>query len=434
MGGMVSQTVLNLVDTAMVGSLGTTPLAGVGLASYLNVVSLAFLMGIAAAVQAKASHQIGAGRPDEAALPLNGGLVLCVVSALPFMGGMILFAPEILRALNPDPAVTEIATPYLQVRQLGVAAAGVNFVFRGYWNAVERPHLYVGTLLLVHATNIGLNWVLIFGHLGAPALGAVGAGAASAIAMFVGTSCHLLLAARHAREAGFLRARPSRALFRDLIRLAIPAGAQSLFFFLGMASFFAMVGRLSAEALAAATVLMNLSLAWILPANAFGLAATSFAGQAVGAADPVDADRWVRQVARLAAGVVGGLALPAVFVPELFLTTFLPEASALALARLPLQVTAASITFEAVGIVMLNAHFGVGAMRRVFVVSTASLWLFCVPSAAAALLVGAPFFVVWSIWVAYRMLLAGAMAWSWRRRDWVAARVGDPALSEVAAP
>ncbi|NIV76137.1 MAG: MATE family efflux transporter, partial [Gammaproteobacteria bacterium] len=48
MGGMVSQTVLNLVDTAMVGRLGTTPLAATGLASYVNVVSIAFLMGIAA--------------------------------------------------------------------------------------------------------------------------------------------------------------------------------------------------------------------------------------------------------------------------------------------------------------------------------------------------------------------------------------------------
>ncbi|NIV76136.1 MAG: MATE family efflux transporter, partial [Gammaproteobacteria bacterium] len=89
--------------------------------------------------------------------------------------------------------------PYLQVRQLGVVAVGINFVFRGYWNAVERPRLYVCTLLLIHATNIFLNWVLIFGNLGAPALGATGAGCASAAAVTVGAVSHLTLAHRYAR-------------------------------------------------------------------------------------------------------------------------------------------------------------------------------------------------------------------------------------------
>ena len=305
-----------------------------------------------------------------------------------------------------------------------MVAVGINFVFRGYWNAVERPRLYLRTLLLVHATNIFLNWVLIFGNLGAPALGAVGAGAASAIAVSVGAISHLYLATRYARGAGFLRARPDGPLFGELVRLAIPAGVQQLLFCVGMASFFAIVGRVSAEALAAGTVLMNLSLAWILPANAFGLAAASFAGQAFGADDPNDADRWARQVARLAALIVGVLALPAVFVPDWIVSVFLPDASAVALARWPLQITAATIALEAVGIVMLNAHFGVGAMRRVLTLSALALWGFCVPTAAlVGPVLGAPFVWVWSVWVAYRMLMAAAMFWSWRRRDWV--RVTD---------
>ncbi len=419
MGGMVSQTVLNLVDTAMVGRLGTIPLAATGLASYVNVISVAFLMGIASGVQAKAAQRVGGGLAHDAALPLNAGLILTAVLALPFAAAMIGFAPDILSMLSRDDEVTAIATPYLQVRQLGVAAVGINFVFRGYWNAVERPRLYLSTLLLVHATNIFLNWVLIFGHLGAPALGAVGAGAASAVAVWFGSALHLYLATRYARAAGFARARPRGPLFAELVRLAIPAGVQQLLFFLGMASFFAIVGRVSAQALAATTVLMNLSLAWILPANAFGLAAASFAGQAFGAGDTADADRWVWQVARLGAVIVAVLALPALVVPDLILGGFLPEADAVGLARRPLQLTAATIGIEAVGIVMLNAHFGVGAMRRVLTLSTIALWVFCVPAAGfAGPVAGAPFFAVWGVWVTYRVLLAFAMTWSWRRRDW----------------
>jgi putative MATE family efflux protein len=431
MGGMVSQTVLNLVDTAMVGRLGTTPLAATGLASYVNVVSVAFLMGIAAGVQAKSSHRIGRGRSHEAALPLNAGLLLCIGIALPITAAMIYFAPAILALLNDDAEIKAIATPYLQIRQIGVAAVGINFVFRGYWNAVERPRLYLRTLLLVHATNIVLNWVLIFGHFGSPAFGAVGAGAASAVAVWVGAASHFYLASRYARRDGFFRSRPTPALFGEIAKLAIPAGAQQLLFFVGMTAFFSIVGRLGAQALAAGSVLMNLSLAWILPANAFGLAAASFAGQAFGANDPEETDRWVRQVARLAAVVVGLLAVPALFVPDLILSGFLAEADAVSLARAPLRLTGASMALEAVGIVMLNAHFGVGAMRRTLILSTVALWVFCIPAAAlSGPILGKPFVAVWCVWVGYRMLLAAAMTWSWWRRDWA----GAPATAAVATP
>ncbi len=75
---------------------------------------------------------------------------------------------------------------------------------------------------------------------------------------------------------------------------------------------------------------------------------------------------------------------------------------------------------------MLNAHLGVGAMRRVFTISVLAQWAFCVPTAfLAGPVLGAPFVLVWSVWVAYRLLMAVAMAWSWRRRDW--ARPLNPA-------
>ena len=61
-GGMISQNILNLVDAAMVGQLGSTPLAAVGLASFINFVAAAVFMGMAAGVQAMVARRIGEGR------------------------------------------------------------------------------------------------------------------------------------------------------------------------------------------------------------------------------------------------------------------------------------------------------------------------------------------------------------------------------------
>lgn len=81
-GGMASQNVLNLVDTAMVGSLGDESLAAVGTASFANFVAVAFLMGLSSAVQAMASRRKGEGRLSEAAVPLNGAILIDVAIAI----------------------------------------------------------------------------------------------------------------------------------------------------------------------------------------------------------------------------------------------------------------------------------------------------------------------------------------------------------------
>jgi Na+-driven multidrug efflux pump len=61
------------------------------------------------------------------------------------------------------PAVIVAAIPYLQARLCAVPAVGINFAFRGFWNAVQQPQIYMNTLLVMHAVNISLSLLLIFG-------------------------------------------------------------------------------------------------------------------------------------------------------------------------------------------------------------------------------------------------------------------------------
>ncbi|TAM25193.1 MAG: MATE family efflux transporter, partial [Nevskiaceae bacterium] len=161
-GGMTSQNVLNLVDMAMVGQLGSSALAGVGLASFINFMAMALVTGLSASVQAIAARRIGEGRPEQAAAPLNGGLILAVLIGLPVSLLLIALAPWLFSVLNPDPAVAAQGVPYLQMRLLSVVALGMNFCFRGYWSAVKLTRLYMSNLIWMHSLNIALNYCLIF--------------------------------------------------------------------------------------------------------------------------------------------------------------------------------------------------------------------------------------------------------------------------------
>ena len=229
-GGMVSQNLLNIVDTAMVGTLGDTALAAVSLAGFASFMSAAFLMGMSAGVQATAARWLGAGRTHEVAIPLNGGLILVLLLGIPASIALFMLAPSLFSLLSQDEQLTALGTPYFQVRLISIVGIGMNFAFRGYWSAVNRASIFMRTVVFTHLSNIFLNWVLIFGHLGAPPLGTLGAAIGTTLAIFLGTLLYFSLAWRHARENGFLAKLPDRTTLFSLMRLSAPAGLQQLFF------------------------------------------------------------------------------------------------------------------------------------------------------------------------------------------------------------
>src|SRR5210317_136941 len=198
MGGMMSQNVLNLVDIGMVGRLGDSALAATGIGSFTNYLAISFIIGLSAGVQALAARRLGEGRDSETAMPLNGGLLLALMIGLPLCIILILATPYAYNFLTSDAEVRELGIPYLQVRIASMIAVGMNFSFRGYWSAIHLTGIYLKTLLIMHAINIFLNWVLIFGNLGAPELGVFGAGLATTISLYIGTALYFFFAFRHA--------------------------------------------------------------------------------------------------------------------------------------------------------------------------------------------------------------------------------------------
>ena len=416
---MLSQNVLNLVDTAMVGSLGDAALAGVGLGGFANFLLSAFILGLSTGVQAMAARRVGEGRLSETALPLNGGLLIAALVAVPWSALLIALAPAYFPLLAGDPAVIDQGVPYLQARLFAMFAMGMNFAFRGYWNAVDKSMLYMRTLVTMHAVNIFLNWVLIFGHLGAPALGATGAGVASAIATVFGAASYFVLGRSYASDAGFLHGLPTRGTIVTIVRLAAPAGLQQFFFAAGMTVFLALVARMGTSELAATKVIIDLILVGILPGLGFGLAAASLAGQALGRGNPDDAKQWGWDVTKIAILVVGALSIPAVLFPEWILSGFIHEEATLAMAKNPLRLVASFLFLDAVGMVLMNALMGAGDIKRVTFIATGFQWFVFLPLVyLVGPVMGSGLVVVFAIQVIYRSFQSCTFALMWKRGRW----------------
>ena len=424
--GMISQNVLNLIDTAMVGTLGDAALAAVGTGSFANFLAVAFIMGLSVGVQSMVARRLGEGRKGEVAVPLNGALLLAVSTGIPLSIVIYQLVPSIFPVLNRDPTVVDMGVPYLQSRIIAMTAVGMNFSFRGFWNGINLSKMYLRTLLVMHATNIVLNWLLIFGNLGFPEMGATGAGVASAIATYTGTAVYILLALKHAREGGFLRGLPDGKTIRTMLRLSVPNGLQQTSMAGSLVALFWIINHIGHESgdmataeVAAANVVINLTLVAILPGIGLGITAASLVGQALGRCQPDDAERWGWDVVRVSAVVLGSLGLPMLLVPDVILSGFLHDAATLELARGPLRLVGASIAIDGVGMVLMNALLGAGASRTVMGVAVTVQWVVFLPAAyIIGPVLGYGLVAIWAAQVAYRALLAGVMVVLWRRGEW----------------
>ncbi len=418
--GMVSQNLLNLVDTAFVGQLGDEALAAVGMGGFANWLLVAFLIGLGSGVQATAARRLGEERPEEAAVGLNAALVVAALVGIPAAILGVSFAHEIFSLLNDDANVQQLGGDYLASRFVAVPFVAANFAFRGFWNGTNRSMNYMITLVAMHAVNIFLDYSLIFGNFGFPEMGVEGAGYATSCSLIFGTALYIFLAFMRARHNGFMRLKGLREVMPTVLRLSVPAGFQQLFFSGGFVVFFIIAGKVGTEELAASNVIINLMLVCVLPAVGLGLTGASLAGQAMGAGKLQEARSWGWSVAMLGSMLMGSLGLVLAIGARTWLEIFLPDSpQTLELAVVPLVILGLFQAFDGIGVVLLNVLVGIGDTMAAFKINTTIQWLLFLPLAwLFAVNLGYGMMALWIGMIGYRALLAMSMFWRFRGSGW----------------
>ncbi|WP_299176611.1 MATE family efflux transporter [uncultured Neptuniibacter sp.] len=418
--GMLSQSVLNLIDAALVGQLGEASLAGVGIGSYANFVVISLILGISSAVQTLVARHRGAGDLKYAATPVNWGVLLSFLIALPLSVLFISYSESIVSTMSDNSAVQDIAASYFDYRTIAMLAVGLNLSFRGWWNGTKRPVIYFKVLLFTHLLNVIVSYCLIFGEFGLPRLGAPGAGLGSAIALYSGAILNAILVYRDAKTEGLLQFNLTRPYaLRRVIRLALPHSLQQLFLSLAICILIWIIGQLGTDEQAIAHVLINLSLFLILPAVGLGVASTSLVSHALGEGSLQEAKRWGWDVVKTAMGVMLFLSLPLWLFPEIILSIFLQSTSLIEQASLPLQLTALAISLDAAAIVLTQSLLGVGANKTVLMISTIGQWAFFLPLAwLFGPVLGFGLLGIWIVQVIHRSLSSVIFVRIWSQQHW----------------
>jgi multidrug resistance protein, MATE family len=417
-GAMVSQNLLNLVDTFMIGKIGTAALAAVAAGGIINWLAGSTIMSLSTGVQQLAARRFGEENHRATAYPLNAGLITAVILGIPI--GLICSynAEHIMALITGDKEVIQLGAAYLSVTFLAVPFNGINFCFRGYWSGVNKQKTYMLTLFFIHTLNIILNYCLIFGEWGFPQLGVTGAALATMISISCGSLIYFAMAFVSLREHGFAQKFPT-AVLKSLLKLSVPNAIQAFLYALSYSTLYKIIAVLGTKELAVSGVIINFALVCYLPGMALGLVATSLVGQALGKNDPEDADLWARQTAKMAALILGVLSLPFIFFPGQLLAAFIVEKDTIRVGVTALSILGLSLSLEGFALVMQYSLLGAGESRRVMYISTGAQWLVYLP---IAWFMG--YFLNWrlnGIWAANiltQILLVSIFSLLWLKGHW----------------
>ncbi|MEJ2602842.1 MAG: MATE family efflux transporter [Gammaproteobacteria bacterium] len=315
-----------IIDMMIVGHLGSIELAAVGLAGDWFYVLLLIGMGTVSMVAVLVAHARGTGDTRGANRAVEQGLLVATLFSVPIML-LTWYLGPLLALAGQDPGVVASVGPYAQALTPAVPPILWFTVLRNYVTAIEKPMIIFTLSVAALVLNAGLNYALVFGRFGFPALGVFGAGLGTTVVswlMFVAMAVHVGGAGRELDirwSRTFIGIEP--ALFRRLVALGLPvAGAQLLSG--GMFTVAAvLVGLLSATELAAQQIVYTVVYVSLSIAAGLGDAVRVRVAFGMGRGSPPAARQAAAITFRIGLAVLGVAALMLWLLPEAIVSLFL---------------------------------------------------------------------------------------------------------------
>jgi MATE family multidrug resistance protein len=277
---MLSQlghVMMGVADNIMVGHIGAKQLAAAGLANVAFNVLMLFGIGVSYAITPLVAQADGLKETSRSADILRHGLVINVGNAF-ILCGMVYLGKNILYIIDQPPEVVELSIPYLGIITFSLIPIMIFQSFRQFSEGLSDTWTPMVVVLAANVVNIGLNYVLINGHFGFPALGLNGAGWAtlsSRVLMAASIGCFIYFSTSFRAYRGAFRVGTySTELFNKLLKLGLPAGAQFIFEVMAFDFSLVMIGWLGTTALAAHQIAINLATISYMTTSGLAAAAT----------------------------------------------------------------------------------------------------------------------------------------------------------------
>lgn len=392
MAAQVGQNLMTFVDTVMVGHYNAKHLAAIAAGSMLFIPLLLFSNGILMALSPVSAQLHGSGKPGSVGAYVRQGLYLSQLLALPLILIVRQLSPVLVWA-GLEPEVVVVADAYIQAMSWGIPAALAFMALRLFNEGVSimKPGMYFTLVGLV--CNMTGNWILIYGRFGLPALGAVGAGWATAAGWWIMLACMVRYVVTEPPLRHFkLLERvdpPQWKKILELLRIGVPIGL-SLILEVGMfAATTLFAGMLGTHILAGHQVALNVAAMTFMVPLGLAIATTTRVGQLIGQGNFADA-RFSGLTSLMLSVIIMAIAsLVIVSFPAAIASLYTNDATVKQVTMQLLAVAAIFQIFDGLQVVAIGALRGLKDTRMPMLFNLISYWLVGIPIGYGLGVVGA---------------------------------------------
>jgi MATE family multidrug resistance protein len=410
---------MGVVDTIMAGPLGAAAVGAGSLGSMVFYPIAICGTGMLLGMDTLVAHAFGSGDAEDCRRTLVNGVWLG--SAISPLVALVLWALiPVLRAAGVNPRVMAMLGPFLRNLLLGVWPLLLYAAFRRYLQAVNIVKPVTFALVSANLVNAAGNWVLMFGHCGAPAMGIAGSGLSTSLSRAYMAAVLAAAILWHERQTGNrlfrIAWRPDPARIRRLATLGLPAAGQILFEGAVFAIVTTMAARLDEASLAAHSIAVNVIATTYMVPLGISSAAAVRVGQAYGRRDirAAAVSGWTALL--LSSLFMGAAGLALSTVPGWIVRIYIRDAAVISCGTVLLRIAAVFELFDGLQVVAGGALRGLGDTRTPMLAHLLGYWAVGLPVAY-----GLCFPLGWDaagIWVglcAALIPIGSALVLVWRR-------------------
>lgn len=408
---MLLQSVIGMTDVIMIGDLGATSVAAVGLASKIHFLLIVLMSGFATGCSVLIAQYSGAGDDAGCRRILSVTLIIGMVVITPFVLAFALGANSWVNWINPDPEVVRLTALYLVITAPVLWLTQLIVIYEASLRALGNTTMPLMGGMIAAVANIALNYALIYGNWGFPAMGVAGAAWATVIAR--GLQLAFIVGWIYWRRHGFaldwqgLLAGFDKVYMGRYIAFVLPLVANYTIWAVGNSVYHVVTGFAGTDALAVMGVLVPIESAFFALFIGFANASAILIGRSLGADRQDDAMRLYRFFNQLTFTLVILLSLVLWFARPWVLAIFDQlDAQATALLYDTLAVFCALVWLKVFNMMRIIGVLRAGGDNRFCLITdTVVMWLVGLPIYAVAVFFGHISF----IWIYALMYLEDAL-------------------------
>ncbi|MCL2561965.1 MAG: MATE family efflux transporter [Rikenellaceae bacterium] len=418
---LVMEHLLGMTDAIFMGRVGEVEFGASGLGTIYHMVLYMFGLGFGVGVQILMARRNGQQQYKHIGLIFHQGMMIMMVLAAVLLLFSYFFSPVLLRSFITSEAVCDATLSYVRWRSYGFFFSFGVIMYRAYFMALTKTRILTLNGIVMVLSSVALNYVLIFGRFGFPAMGIAGAALGSSIAGLISLALMVVYTRYYTdyQYYGMFRwTRPSWSVLRQIFNVSSWTMLQ---YFLSCGTwlfFFLAIEHMGERALAASNLARQVSSLLFIFTIAFATTGSSMVSNLMGAQKQDEVMPLCLRIVKMSVLCVLPLFLFAAIFPSLFLRIYSNNAELIAASLPSMYVMLIAIPFGVVGFIYFLAISGTGNTRDAMWIETGILIVYIIMTYYLAFRIATDVAHVWLVEVLYGVSMLAVSLLYMKKARW----------------